>query len=365
MPNARFTACFVQVMLWYSNPYHFFTGYVEASISTGGISEPDKFHGGEHPMWLVTSHSPLLNNRKSLVGVGWIDDFFDFWLPFFVKEVRTMVRGPAAAEELFQGVVSDDIRSAPAKMEAEVPDETDTTWKQEGRAQRTKKVERALTNETQRLQARYGKEGSGAAKKFNHALTKTLRGSMNDPALLKQKMRDLFLDFDSDQSGAISFDAFSAGMQKLAVDLTPEQMRALFRVLDLDGSGQVSALEIDSLAINVIGTSAVETLLENLGKATVVDPLKLRESLTQLVESLDADKDGHMSLDELKRGFKARPELKLSDEQIEALFAVTDDDKSNTISKDELLAKLQRTRNDLFGERERFADEQPMEINVV
>ena len=67
---------------------------------------------------------------------------------------------------------------------------------------------------------------------------------MNDPALLKQKMRDLFLDFDSDQSGASSFDEFSAGMQnlKLAVDLTPEQMRVLFRVLDLDGSGQVSAL---------------------------------------------------------------------------------------------------------------------------
>jgi Ca2+-binding EF-hand superfamily protein len=179
---------------------------------------------------------------------------------------------------------------------------------------------------------------------------------MNDPALLKQKMRDLFLDFDSDQSGAISFDEFSAGMQKLAVDLTPEQIRALFRVLDLDGSGQVSALEIDSLAINVIGTSAVEALIENLGKATVVDPLKLRESLAQLVESLDADKDGDMSLDELKRGFKARPELKLSDEQIEALFAVTDADKSNTISKDELLAKLQRSRNDLYGERERFAD---------
>ncbi len=58
-------------------------------------------------------------------------------------------------------------------------------------------------------------------------------------------MRDLFLDFDSDQSGASSFDEFSAGMQnlKLAVDLTPEQMRVLFRVLlDLDGSGQVSAL---------------------------------------------------------------------------------------------------------------------------
>jgi hypothetical protein len=77
-----------RVMLWYNNPYHFLTGYVEASISNGGHSQPEKFNGGEHPMWLVTGKSPLLSGRDSLTGSGMIDAFFDDWLPLFVHECR-------------------------------------------------------------------------------------------------------------------------------------------------------------------------------------------------------------------------------------------------------------------------------------
>lgn len=77
-----------RVMLWYSNPYHFLTGFVEASISNGGLSQPKKFNGGEHPMWLVTDRSPLLSGRESLTGSGMIDAFFDEWLPLFVHECR-------------------------------------------------------------------------------------------------------------------------------------------------------------------------------------------------------------------------------------------------------------------------------------
>jgi len=77
-----------RVMLWYNNPYHFLTGFVEASISNGGHSQPQKFNGGEHPMWLVTSKSPLMTGRESLTGSGMIDGFFDEWLPLFVHECR-------------------------------------------------------------------------------------------------------------------------------------------------------------------------------------------------------------------------------------------------------------------------------------
>jgi hypothetical protein len=79
-----------RVMLWYSNPFHFFTGFVEASISTGGDSQPDKYLGGEHPMWLVTAKSPFLSERNSMTGVGMIDSFFDNWLPIFVHECRRL-----------------------------------------------------------------------------------------------------------------------------------------------------------------------------------------------------------------------------------------------------------------------------------
>jgi len=77
-----------RVMLWYSNPFHFLTGWVEASLSTGLPSQPDKHHGGEHPMWLVTSRTPLVSGRDSMTGSGFIDAFFDYWLPVFVFELR-------------------------------------------------------------------------------------------------------------------------------------------------------------------------------------------------------------------------------------------------------------------------------------
>jgi hypothetical protein len=46
-----------RVMFWYSNPFHFLTGWSEASISTGLPSQPDKMYGGERPMWLVSGHT--------------------------------------------------------------------------------------------------------------------------------------------------------------------------------------------------------------------------------------------------------------------------------------------------------------------
>jgi hypothetical protein len=77
-----------RVMLWYSNPYHFLTGWVEASISKGLPSQPDKHLGGEHPMWLVSGNTPLTSGRNSFTGSGLIDAFFDYWLPVFVRECR-------------------------------------------------------------------------------------------------------------------------------------------------------------------------------------------------------------------------------------------------------------------------------------
>merc|ERR1712159_387179 len=76
-------------MLWYNNPFHILTGWVEASVSTGGIAQGHtKMDGGEHPMWLVTAKSRLVSDRASWTGSGMIDGFFDYWLPLFVHEMR-------------------------------------------------------------------------------------------------------------------------------------------------------------------------------------------------------------------------------------------------------------------------------------
>jgi hypothetical protein len=104
-----------RVMLWYNNPFHFLTGYVEASVSTGGASQADKKYGGEHPMWLVSSNSKALNHRsQGWSGPGYIESFFDRWLPTFVDEVRLRSRGEAIAKDMHEEVVSKDGISRPA-----------------------------------------------------------------------------------------------------------------------------------------------------------------------------------------------------------------------------------------------------------
>merc|ERR1719174_3095108 len=59
-----------RVMLWYNNPYHFLTGWVEASITAGVPQQTDKDRGGEHPMWLCAGRSRLSASRDSLTGSG-------------------------------------------------------------------------------------------------------------------------------------------------------------------------------------------------------------------------------------------------------------------------------------------------------
>lgn len=110
-----------RVMLWYNNPHHFLTGYVEAECSMGYPSQMDKMGGGEHPMWIVSplpGSSHMINERMggalTKLGSGWIDSFFDWWLPFIVDMLRTLNRGKDIAEKLHEEVVSKDGMSRPA-----------------------------------------------------------------------------------------------------------------------------------------------------------------------------------------------------------------------------------------------------------
>jgi len=109
-----------RVMLWYSNPYHFFTGWAEGGTATGESSQQDKARCWEHPLWIISTHAPRHCRRNAWCTVTLIDEVFDKWFPFFVKEVRRLAVGPAEAEELFEGVVSKEGISRPAGQK-EVP----------------------------------------------------------------------------------------------------------------------------------------------------------------------------------------------------------------------------------------------------
>ena len=91
-----------RVMAWRNNPYHLLSGWVEANISTGEPSQPEKRHGGEHPMWIVNSHNYSAAARDSRMSVGNVDLIFDRWIPFFVRFIRTNLQGAEKADECFQ-----------------------------------------------------------------------------------------------------------------------------------------------------------------------------------------------------------------------------------------------------------------------
>lgn len=62
-----------RVMLWYNNPFHPYTGYVEANIQKSWL---DGEYHMEHPMWIVSCHSPLMCSHQ--FGLQPIDDFFTY-----------------------------------------------------------------------------------------------------------------------------------------------------------------------------------------------------------------------------------------------------------------------------------------------
>jgi hypothetical protein len=85
-------------MLWRNNPYHIYTGYVEANVSSGLPSQPEKELGVEHPMWLINSHNKLAADRQVNFALGWIDEYFDRFMPNISHFIRLNVLGKEAAD---------------------------------------------------------------------------------------------------------------------------------------------------------------------------------------------------------------------------------------------------------------------------
>ena len=88
-------------MLWGNNPFHIFTGYVEANVSDGQPSQPDKLHGLEQPMWLLCGDNYLASSDTVLFNATWIDRFFDHAIPLIQRLIRGRVKGWAAANSAY------------------------------------------------------------------------------------------------------------------------------------------------------------------------------------------------------------------------------------------------------------------------
>jgi hypothetical protein len=90
-----------RVMLWRNNPFHIYTGFVEAGFSTGLPSEPNRAGGIEHPMWLLCSHSPLSSLRSAPLSTGYIDNYFDMVIPQYNLAIRSLCKGDTFANIMY------------------------------------------------------------------------------------------------------------------------------------------------------------------------------------------------------------------------------------------------------------------------
>jgi hypothetical protein len=89
-----------RVILWRNNPYHIYTGIVEACISK-------KRQALEHPMWLISSHNKLSASPTVCLSTGWIDLFFDQFIPHFEYFIRLNELGREAADAMAGGSVGE------------------------------------------------------------------------------------------------------------------------------------------------------------------------------------------------------------------------------------------------------------------
>lgn len=87
-----------RVILWRNNPYHIYTGIVEACISK-------KRQALEHPMWLISSHKKLSASPAVCLSTGWIDLFFDQFIPHFEYFIRLNELGREAANAMAGGSI--------------------------------------------------------------------------------------------------------------------------------------------------------------------------------------------------------------------------------------------------------------------
>lgn len=71
-----------------------------------------------------------------------------------------------------------------------------------------------------------------------------LREQIMDKAERKtERIRDLFLEFDMNHDGVVSYDEFRTGLQRLGVHAPPEQVDKLIKIADQDNSGAIDYSE--------------------------------------------------------------------------------------------------------------------------
>lgn len=134
---------------------------------------------------------------------------------------------------------------------------------------------------------------------------------------------------------------------------------ALFAALDTDKSGGISKDELLSGLKSARSGSSASSSSVTLDPRTFGALLSVQEAnqrsnrAEKLMDKLDTDKSGDLSIDELTAGLAGGKQVDSSKNGLDALFAMIDKDKDGKISSDELKSAMENAAQNRHGRHHR------------
>merc|ERR1711992_234653 len=156
-------------------------------------------------------------------------------------------------------------------------------------------------------------------------------------------VRDAFKKFDADGDGQISRQEVMQGASATGLRISSEEVDTLFILGDKDGNGQIDFSEFAQI---MIPTAPVK--IAKLKKC-----FRNRSEVEAAFRRWDINKDGSISLDELKSGLKGSGIL-FTEQEAETCFAVADCNGDNEVSMEEFVELLSSTSSTSCGPIKKF-----------
>merc|ERR1719206_125923 len=141
---------------------------------------------------------------------------------------------------------------------------------------------------------------------------------------LRNSFRDIteviiaFKKFDSNNDGAISQNELLTGMRNTGFDFESQECNMVFSMADLDQNGEINYVEF----VSALFPAAADGLAKFRGRLGAITDVKMA------FKRFDADRDGEISIMELKNGAGAG----FSTGEIASVFALGDSDQDGKLS---------------------------------
>ncbi len=174
---------------------------------------------------------------------------------------------------------------------------------------------------------------------------KKLAAGAEEHGSMREYVKYLIKKFDYDGDGIITFNELCDGIRSLNINLTLKERQALMRSLDLDKNGELSGDELLSVLSKVDVRFSKAQLKEQVDHALrkiasgADDYSSIKEYVKVMMKKFDANYDGFISFEELVDGLRSM-NINLTAQEKQALMKRLDFNRDGEISEDEIYKAL-------------------------